>query len=156
MEHAEKLLIEQMVIDGDELTPIVIYNRLSGNRKCLLESSDKTTGRYSIIGIEPVCSLKADHGIVTVDRDGSVETLEGNDPIRSIEGFVRRHAPQSDLPFIGGAIGYVGYDMIRTYEQIGEAPESDRQLPDALLSVYDKVVLYDHHEHRVHPIPPSH
>ncbi|WP_114571662.1 anthranilate synthase component I [Exiguobacterium flavidum] len=150
MEHAEQLLIEQLVIDGDELTPIVIYNRLGGKRKCLLESSDKTTGRYSIIGLDPVCTLKADDGVVTADRDGVVETLEGNDPVRLIEAFVRRHTPQSDLPFIGGAIGYVGYDMIRAYEQIGEAPESDRQLPDALLSVYDKVVLYDHHEHRVH------
>ncbi|MGY0204021.1 hypothetical protein ACW7EJ_10930, partial [Acinetobacter soli] len=51
--------------------------------------------------------------------------------------------------FIGGAVGYIGYDMQRVYEPIPNAPDDTRGLPDALFQRYETVVLYDHIEEQV-------
>ncbi|MFL6517401.1 MAG: anthranilate synthase component I, partial [Bacillus sp. (in: firmicutes)] len=46
-------------IKGDTLTPISILQKISGNKKFLLESSHKynDSGRYSFIGAEPAFEL---------------------------------------------------------------------------------------------------
>jgi anthranilate synthase component 1 len=45
--------------------------------------------------------------------------------------------------FTGGAVGYLGYDIIRTIESLPNAPPDDRDLPDALLMVADTLLVLD-------------
>ncbi len=63
-------LIEQM--EGDTHTPISIFQKISGTKKFLLESSLKyeNTGRYSIIGADPVIEIKGygDENRVTTEK----------------------------------------------------------------------------------------
>ena len=47
-------------------------------------------------------------------------------------------------PFIGGAVGYAGYDTVRYVENLPDAPEDDRQLPDLSFAFYDHMVVFDH------------
>ncbi|UKS56977.1 anthranilate synthase component I [Exiguobacterium acetylicum] len=157
MVQTDTLIIEQLELNGDEMTPIMIFQQLSGTQKCLLESSAHTDqGRYSIIGVDPVEMIRAEGRTVTREHLTTGEqTQETGDPVRLMQQMILRHGVEEDLPFLAGGIGYVGYDMMRAYETLGDVPERTRQLPDALLAVYDQIILFDHLEHRVHLIQTS-
>ncbi|MDI3235329.1 anthranilate synthase component I [Exiguobacterium antarcticum] len=157
MIETDELIMEQLEMNGDELTPISIFLNIEGERKCLLESSTNVGhARYSIIGVNPVELLRAEGNHVTRQnlRTEEISTQTGN-PVQLLQQAVTRPIANTEFPFLSGAIGYVGYDTIRSYENIGAVPDSDRHLPDALLAVYDEVILYDHLEHRVHLIHTS-
>ncbi|HTX01652.1 MAG TPA: chorismate-binding protein, partial [Acidimicrobiales bacterium] len=52
-------------------------------------------------------------------------------------------------PMHGGVVGYLGYDVVREIERLGEPPPDDRGLPDAVLSVIGELVAVDHFQSRV-------
>jgi anthranilate synthase component 1 len=59
---------------------------------------------------------------------------------------MRRHPPVvvPGLPrFTGGAVGFWGYDVVRTIESLPDAPHDDRELPDALVMVADTLLVLD-------------
>ena len=59
---------------------------------------------------------------------------------------MRRHQPVvvPGLPrFTGGAVGYLGYDIVRTIESLPNAPRDDRDLPDAIVMVADTLLVLD-------------
>ncbi len=135
-------------IDGDSLTPIAVFNRLAGKRKCLLESSLKTskTGRYSFIGADPsVGYIGHGHQLTEVDFQTGIEKVYEGKPLDIIKQLLPSYkAKVEDLPFTGGALGYIGYDAIQVYEPI-KAPTTDSlQMPDIHLQVYETIVVFDH------------
>lgn len=138
--------MEQLIINGDELTPVAIFHRLQGQRKVLLESrSEGKHGRYSIIAANPVETIRVAGHTVT-DASG---TMQADDPLAVLSSLIERNMEDAPYPFIGGAVGYIGYDLLRTYEPIPNTPTETRDLPDALFQRYETVVLYDHLEERV-------
>ena len=59
---------------------------------------------------------------------------------------MRRHPPVvvPGLPrFTGGAVGFWGYDVVRTIESLPDAPPDDRDLPDAIVMVADTLLVLD-------------
>ena len=40
-------------------------------------------------------------------------------------------------PFCSGAVGYAGYDTVRYFERLPNAPPDDRQVPDLLVGLAD-------------------
>jgi anthranilate synthase component 1 len=70
-----------------------------------------------------------------------------DDPLAKLEeilsGFSAAQLPE--LPrFVGGAVGYAGYDAVRYYESLPNAPKDDRSLPDIHFGLYDGMVIFDH------------
>lgn len=135
-------------INGDSLTPIAVFNRLTGKRKCLLESSLKTSasGRYSFIGSDPSKSFigRGNH-LKTVDYRTGAETNSTGKPLELIKSLMPEYeAMLEDLPFTGGALGYIGYDAIGAYEPVPEAKKDSLQMPDIHLQLYETVVVFDH------------
>jgi anthranilate synthase component 1 len=134
-------------LNGDTLTPITVFNRLKGRKKCLLESSLKhqENGRYSFIAMNPVKEIKGDvDGITIIDHtDGSRRLAKGMP-----HEVIQAHLPEQDLdlpfPFYGGFIGYLGYDVIRQYEDIGRIPYDEMGIPDFHVSLYQDVIVFDH------------
>ncbi len=54
-------------------------------------------------------------------------------------------AHPADLPpFIGGAVGYAGYDVVRYDEHLPHPPLDDRQLPDLSFAFFDRMIVFDH------------
>ncbi len=139
-------------IEGDTLTPISIFQKISGKKKFLLESSLKheNSGRYSIIGADPVLEVKGLGNVNHIITDNSSEIIEGKtiEVIKKLLPDYQNFDP--NFPFVGGAVGYVGYDTIRQYENIGTVPEDEINMPDVHLMFYEQVVIYDHLEQKVY------
>ena len=140
--------MEMRKIDGDSLTPIAVFNRLKGKNKCLLESSLKTTasGRYSFIAADPSKSYIGRGLALTEQNLRTGETTEhSGKPLELIKSLMPEHEAEVDgLPFTGGALGYIGYDAIQTYEPIGAFDKDSLQMPDIHLHLYETMVVFDH------------
>ncbi|MCU0834418.1 MAG: anthranilate synthase component I [Chromatiaceae bacterium] len=133
-------------------TPLSVYLKLAeGPHSFLLESvhGGEKWGRYSIIGLPCRMLLKVSGRQVSLVRDGAViETAEVEDPLAWIQSFQDRFraAEPPDLPrFVGGLVGYFGYDTVRYIEpKLASCPNPDSiGAPDILLLVADEVVVFD-------------
>lgn len=96
------------ILTADTLTPILAYMRVQGEHKVILESipREKENARFSIVAYNPVFEIKYEDGELT--ENGQVIT---GDPLDYLN-HVTVKGEATDLPFGGGAIGFVGYDMI--------------------------------------------
>jgi anthranilate synthase component 1 len=60
------------------------------------------------------------------------------------------HDVARDLPyFFGGAVGYLGYDMVRFFEHLPHTADDDLGLPDLHLLITDTLIAYDHVRHHL-------
>lgn len=141
--------------NADTLTPIGIYQSLAGVKKFLLESSfeHEKKGKFSFIGMNPYKEFIGNGNTTTIQHleQGTTEKLDG--PVISL---LPKYFPKMDIdlpfPFIGGAIGYIGYDTIRSYEDIGTALPDDLEMPDVHLMIYKSVIVFDHSDESVYLI----
>jgi len=123
-------------------TPVSAFLKLREDGPAfLLESADQgqRVGRYSFIGFRP-------RGVVrwSLGEDGDPYTIAAEAVAR------HRQAPLQDLPpFAGGAVGYFGYDLVRTVEPLGEPNPDALGLPDLALMLSDVLVVFDHLRHTV-------
>ncbi len=137
---------------SDRLTPVSAFERLAADSEhaFLLESvvGGEKIARYSFLGTSPLAVVESIGQRTTVsDRSGHVDKLNGVDPLAVLEATLARYhaAHPAGLPrFLGGAVGYAGYDIIRHYERLNEPPPDDRCLPDLQFGIYDQMVIFDH------------
>ncbi|MGM9943398.1 MAG: metal ABC transporter ATP-binding protein, partial [Lysinibacillus sp.] len=122
-------------VNGDCLTPVLIFNRLQGTRKFLLESSSKheTTGRYSFIGANPRKTYTGSGTTLTEisHLTGKSYSYEG-DLVRSLKQVMPRVSNHTEYPFTGGAIGTIRFNREQS------------TIPAVHFQVYDTIVIYDH------------
>jgi anthranilate synthase component 1 len=118
----------------------------------LLESADQgqRVGRWSFIGFRPRSVLRWS---LAERETGGGEA----DPYALAAELVGRFRqapmcwPVSDRPppFAGGAVGFFGYDLVRTVEPLGEPNPDPLGLPDMALMLSDALVIFDHLRHTV-------
>lgn len=137
-------------IAGDTETPITLYKKFVGNDVgVLLESRDSAKGRYSFIARDPFAVIKRENGKnITADKNGVV-TDTGNflDTVKAymknVDVFV-----ESNIPFCGGAVGTIGYDVIKQYEKIPQDNPDTIGTPEAHVMFIKEMVVFDHyHQH---------
>ncbi len=139
-------------ISGDVLTPISILEKMSGEKKFLLESSNKFnhSGRYSFIGADPAFELISygDENEI-IQQNGEKKIIKAN-PLDVLNKLLpKKELTDFPFPFIGGAVGYVGYDIVRQFEEIGREYPNGLEMPDVHLMFYEEVIVYDHLEEKV-------
>jgi anthranilate synthase component 1 len=127
---------------SDHLTPVSAFRLLDDGTSSagLFESviGGEKIGRYSFIAVG---------SRVEFYRDNDVEHFECEDPLVFLSQQLGNQsiAPVAELPpFVGGAIGYAGYDVVRYVEELPNTPKDDRQLPDLDFGFYDQLVVFDH------------
>lgn len=138
----------QKVLDMDILTPILAYMAVQGSKKVILESNPREPdlAQFSIIAYNPVHEVRFEKNKLSID--GSY--IE-KDPLEALyELTVKKH--HADFPFIGGAIGYVGYDLLSVYEDIGEIPQDTIGTPDMHFFLYESYTVFDHKSKKVYLI----
>ncbi len=151
LSEESQLIIEE--IEGDTLTPISIYQRLTGRKKFLLESSLKheNSGRFSFIGAEPFMELIGNGDTSKIKKGNDTENVLEK-PLEVLKKLLPKSSTKQEplFPFIGGAVGYVSYDSIRQYENIGEIPNDELQTPDVHFLFFEVLVVFDHLEQKVY------
>jgi anthranilate synthase component 1 len=140
-------------------TPVSAFLKLRGGGPCfLLESAEQgRLGRYSFLGFSPRAVLRWEAGTLSEwasDRfDGEpVGRVDAPDPYAATSRYLSRYrlAPVADLPpFAGGAVGFFGYDLVRTVESLGPPNPDPIGLPDMALMVSDVLVVFDHMRHEL-------
>jgi anthranilate synthase component I len=153
MEETRQIRFNTREMNGDELTPISVFKKLGGRRKYLLESSLKheKSGRYSFLGSCPYLEFKTDGSQITELHfpTGTTTRYTGNPFDRLKRIFSETSRVEQDFPFSGGAVGYIGYDNIRHFENIGEIPANSLGMPDIHLMFYERTIIFDHLENKV-------
>ncbi|RLE08572.1 anthranilate synthase component I [Candidatus Aerophobetes bacterium] len=140
---------------ADIETPISAFKKLGdGKFSYLLESVEKgrILGRYSFLGINPFLILRGKKDRVQIIERGKVKNLITQDPLeilkKIMDKFVAVNLPE--LPrFSGGAVGYIGYDVVRFWEKIPEENPDDLNLPDFLFIFSDILLVFDHIDHKM-------
>ena len=126
-------------------TPVSAFLKLRelapGEPAFLLESAEQgqRVGRYSFIGVRPRAVMRWSLG-------------DGGDPYAlAAEDLARfSQAPLADAPpFAGGAVGFFGYDLVRTVEPLEQPNPDALGLPDMALMLTDLLVIFDHLKHTV-------
>jgi anthranilate synthase component I len=138
-------------LKGDTLTPIAILQKITGRKKFLLESSHKfnDSGRFSFIGVDPSMEFFSNGEMnEIVKRNGERYTVEGN-TLEALRNVMPSGEFDLPYPFISGAVGYVGYDVIRQFESIGADLEDELHMPDTHLMFYEEIIVFDHLEENV-------
>jgi len=136
--------------NADELTPIGIFYSLEGKNKFLLESAwgSSESGRYCFIGADPYMTVRSSGDELEAVKGGITERIRGK-----VLDYIRKHMelgyiPEGiKFPFAGGAVGYVGYDVIRQYERLPDINADEMNLPEAYLMFYKKFICYDRYRH---------
>lgn len=136
-------------INGDSLTPILIFRRLRGRQKFLLESSSfsKGSGRYSFIGMNPVKAYRGQEGAIEeLDYTNGRTYKHKGDLYQLLKRLMPRITDDANFPFTGGAVGYVGYGAARN----GAGRKyDDLKMPDVYFNIYDTIIIYDHEQSEV-------
>lgn len=144
---------------ADLETPVSVYLKLMSETSpsFLLESVEggEQVGRYSFVGVNPRGMISLNGRSVTdqrADRTNTRDLDEGEDLLDVIKAELGRFTP-ADLPglprFQGGAVGYLGYDVVRYFEKLPETAESVLDIPDAIFFLADTLVVFDHARHRL-------
>jgi anthranilate synthase component 1 len=119
----------------------------------LLESADQgRLGRYSFLGFSPRVELRWSDGTMTEVRDGELVKTSVDDPYGAAAEMLDRYSiaePEQLPPFAGGAVGFFGYDLVRTVEPLGEPNPDPLGLPDLALMICELMLAFDHLKHEV-------
>ncbi|MEO9932441.1 anthranilate synthase component I [Rhodopirellula bahusiensis] len=136
---------------SDTLTPVTAFMHLDdGGPAFLIESviGGEKVGRFSFLGSRPLARFTAKGNTVrqTNMSTGEVTESQCDDPLDAFrQRFQDRTATLDGLPpFIGGAIGYAGYDVVRYVEDLPDTTEDDRDLPDLNFAFYHTLCVFDH------------
>ncbi len=117
----------------------------------LLKSSSKehVNSRYDILVADPVAVIETQGAMSTISREGQTLTSE-EDPFELLQGLLDDIGIQesnSNLPFIGGALGYFAYDLGRRIEKLPKLATHDIHCADMAVGIYDWALIVDHEEH---------
>jgi anthranilate synthase component I len=125
----------------------------------LLESVEggEKWARYTFLGSEPREAWRLTGGqLATWTPEGDwTAGAPMDDPLSDLAARLRarRVATVAGLPrFTGGAVGYLGYDVVRHIERLPAPPPDDRALPDALLIFTRTILAIDNLFGRAHAI----
>jgi anthranilate synthase component 1 len=154
--------VRARLVDDCE-TPVSAFLKLragepEGAPCFLLESAEQgQVGRYSFVGLRPRALLRWSDGVLSewsgAEAAGAPSRTEtAPDPYGAVAARLReyRAAPVDDLPpFVGGAVGFFGYDLVRTVEPLGPPNPDPLGLPDMALMVTDAMLIFDHLRHEL-------
>ena len=142
-------------ISADLETPISVYMKLRGEgASFLLESVEggERIARYSFIGIKPRAQYIIRDNEIEIKEETGTRTVNNDaDPTYFLQQEMARFnlRAQAGVPrFIGGLVGYLGYESVRFFEptlrpRMNRA-ELSQSIPDGIFLLADTIVAFDH------------
>lgn len=145
-------------INADLDTPVSAFLKMGNSEYAfLLESVEgqEKIARYSFIGNKPALIIKTKGKKIEITRTKDKKSksfLTKLTPLNEIKnimkGFKALHV--KGLPrFYGGLVGYIGYDMVRFFEEIPDQNIDDLKAPDSVFMLTDTILIFDHVNHTI-------
>jgi len=131
------------------LSPLDAFEYFKNRRFCFFLDSGmdpQRLGRYSFLGSDPFLVIRTRGREVSIDRGGHYCRFQDN-PFDVLDHYLkvyRLDAGRPPVPFIGGAVGYLSYDLCHFIERLPSTAVDDLELPECYLGFYDMVVAFDH------------
>ncbi len=135
---------------GDTETPITIFYKYVGDALgFLLESRGEGKTNFSIMGKNPMAVLSGNDSLIIEERGKKTE-LKGR-LLDNVRGFLKSFdvTDEHDLPFTGGLMGAMGYDIIRQYEKLPDENPEIVDTPTVHFMAFDEFIIYDHLHDRI-------
>lgn len=112
------------------------------NKSVFLDSSkeDSPYSNYSFIGVNPIWEFKSYKKVSYLNG----KEVKG-DSFKILEELMSEYkcTSSSDIPFIGGAIGYFSYDMGRNLEVLPDTSKEDFKMYDSYFVLYENIIIFD-------------
>ncbi|MBN1871420.1 MAG: anthranilate synthase component I [Candidatus Omnitrophica bacterium] len=143
-------------IAADLETPVSSFIKIDkGDYSYLLESveGEEKIARYSFLGSDPSIIFKTKGKNIEVIENSKVSRYKTKtDPLDEMKRFMERYefVKIKGLPrFCGGLVGYIGYDMVRFFEDIPDNNTDDLGIPDSVFMLTDTILIFDHMLHKI-------
>jgi len=142
---------------ADYETPVSVFEKIDDGRRSFLFESAETNdqvGRYSFLGSEPRVYFEVRGANVLVEENGRQRRYVAEaDPLTELKNLMSRYRAV-DVPglppFVGGAVGYIGFDVVRSFEPTVSPPPPDTlDVPDAVYLITDSFLVFDHRMRRL-------
>ena len=149
-------------IMADMDTPVTAFKKLDDGRfSFLLESIEggEKWARYSFLGSNPSLIVRSKGTTVEILENDSVTTLTSDDPLGCVRGILGRYNPVEveGLPrFFGGAVGYLGYDMVRHFERLTTEKPALIDAYDSYFLITDTIVIFDNVSQKIKVVSNAH
>lgn len=141
---------------ADMETPVSAFRKIDdGQTAFLLESIEggEKWARYSFLGSGPARVFRCRDRYFEVLYDGILEhSGEVADPILKLRQLMAAYQPVEvpGLPrFFGGAVGYLGYDMVRFIEDLPDSNPRDIGGWDACFMVTERLLIFDNMRQKI-------
>jgi len=106
----------------------------------LLDSArdSENLGHYSFIGLNPFITIKGSSSNYTLNGD-----MHHGDIFEKLRALILEYncSNKTDIPFIGGCIGYYSYDLGLELDDIKHNAKEDIALPHYYFNFYDNIVI---------------
>jgi anthranilate synthase component 1 len=139
---------------ADLETPVSAFMKIDGGEySFLLESviGGEKWARYCFLGSNPTIIFQSKGNEVKIIKDGQREEVikleKDSDPLHYLKEIMSQYkpVPVQGLPrFYGGAVGYLGYDMVRFFERLPDQTQDDLCIPDSVFMLTDSLLIFDH------------
>ncbi len=150
-------------IMADMDTPVSAFRKIDDGRySFLLESIEggEKWARYTFLGSTPSEVIRSRGNIVEViSASGNSLREEVADPLEFIRNYLARYIPVelADLPrFFGGAVGYLGYDMVRHFEKLPTEKPAVIGAYDSYFVITDTIVIFDNVRQKIKVVSNAH
>ncbi len=135
---------------ADYETPVSAFAKIDhGPSAYLLESVEggEHWARYSFLGSGSPLVIKEERGMCAVSRGTrSTRVPVAANPLDHLRELMAEYRPVTvpGLPrFVGGAVGYLGYDVVRSFEDIVPRRKDSLDLPDFGFLLTDTLLIFD-------------
>jgi anthranilate synthase component 1 len=141
---------------ADVETPVSVLMKLQNkDHVYLLESVEggEKWGRYSFLGTDAGVVFKVRGDEVIIEEKEKVTSRKHNgNPMQYLRDLLSRYQPVSvpGLPrFYGGAVGYLGHDMVRFFEKLPGGQKDDLGLDESIFVISDSMMIFDNVRHTI-------
>ncbi len=149
-------------IMADLDTPVTAFKKIDDGRySFLLESIEggEKWARYTFLGSNPAVVIRSGDGAVEIVAEGTVRREETTDPLGFVRDYLQRYQPVllDGIPrFFGGAVGYLGYDMVRHFERLPSTKPAAIGAYDSYFIITDTMVIFDNVSQKIKVVSNAH
>ena len=135
---------------ADYETPVSAFAKIDhGPTAYLLESvaGGENWARYSFLGSGSSAVIREEKGdLVLIRGKKNLRIQSRGNPLERLRELMEEYRPVTvpGLPrFVGGAVGYFSYDMVRTFEDLPALRKDSLGMPDFAFLLTDTLLIFD-------------